>query len=101
MPTRFGSLDNTREAPQIAVYDVVERKPSLQHLVKVEAIHSDARVAASALAQPNNGVRNPHALTLIPDHPKGAGQPGAIVNRRNSELILEQPAEMRRTAEAV
>jgi hypothetical protein len=45
--------------------------------------------------------RNLHALTLIPDHPKGAGQLDAIVNRRNSELILEQPAEMRRTAEAV
>ena len=45
--------------------------------------------------------KKPHALTLIPDHPKGEGQPGAIVNRRNSELILEQPAEMRRTAEAV
>ena len=38
-----------------------------------------------------------HALTLIPDHPKGEGQPDAIVNWRNSELILEQPAEMRRT----
>ncbi len=69
------SLDNMRETPHhgftpsggldpgegtIAVDDVVERKASLQHLVKVEAIHSDdARVAASALAQPNNGVRSP------------------------------------------
>ena len=38
-----------------------------------------------ALAQPNNGVRNPHALTSIPDHPNGAGQLDAIANRRNSE----------------
>jgi hypothetical protein len=44
----------------IAVDDVIERKASLRHLVKVEVIHSDdARVAASALAQPNNGVRDP------------------------------------------
>ena len=54
-----------------------------------------------ALDQPNNGVRSSHALTLIPDHPKGAGQLDAIAARRNSEPILEQPAEMRRTAEAV
>ncbi len=54
------------------------------------------RVDLAALVE-----RNPHALTLIPDHPKGVGQVDAIVNRRNSELILEQPAEMRRTAEAV
>ncbi len=67
----------------------------MQHLVKVEAIHVDDALAATrALARRNNGVRNTYALTLIPDHPKRAGQAGAIANRRNSELILEQPAEM-------
>jgi hypothetical protein len=45
--------------------------------------------------------QTPHLLALIPDHPKGASQLDAIANRRNSEPILEQPAEMRRTAEAV
>jgi hypothetical protein len=54
-----------------------------------------------ALSQPNNGVRTLHVLALIPDHPNGAGQLDAIATRGNSELILEQPAEMRRIAEAV
>ena len=92
----------SRRPAHFAVDDVVERMASLQHLVKVEAIHADDALAATrGLAQPNNGVRNPYALTLTPDHPQGAGQPDAIANRRNSEPILEQPAEMRRTAEAV
>ena len=79
-----------------------ERRPAdvIGNAVKVMRI---ATVRHYRPTQPMAALveRNPHALTLIPDHPKGVGQVDAIVNRRNSELILEQPAEMRRTAEAI
>ena len=71
------------------------------HRPNVQAIDERNAPTSRDCRPAGTGVRNPHALTLIPDHPKGAGERDAILNRRNSEPILEQPAEMRRTAEAV
>jgi len=77
----------SRPPAHFAVDDVVERKASLPHLVKVEAIHADDALAATrALAQPNKKWRQkPPCTNINPGSPEG-GRPA----RRDSE-----PAELR------